>query len=169
MSNKVQQNKFDVPPATFHTIVENTPLVSIDLIVDVDGKILVGERINRPARGTLFVPGGRIRKDETISQAFRRIAQVEIGLDVEITSDADFLGVFEHFYTDSTLDENTSTHYVCLGYTLTCDPLVIDHDSLMTQHRRYEFLTPAELLDNDLVHENTKVYARILGGADDPG
>ena len=167
MSNKSQHDRHDVPPAIFHTVVKHTPLISIDLIVEVDGKVLVGERINRPARGTLFVPGGRIRKDETIFQAFRRIAQVEIGLDVDITSDADFLGVFEHFYTDSTLDEDTSTHYVVLGYTLSCDMEHIDSGRLMTQHRKYTFLTPAELLDNTQVHENTKVYARILGGLDE--
>ena len=43
----------------FLKVVENTPLVSIDLIVqDPQGRILVGYRKNRPAQNTWFVPGG---------------------------------------------------------------------------------------------------------------
>ncbi len=47
----------------FKTIVANTPLISIDLIIqNSQKKILLGKRINRPAQGYWFVPGGRVRK-----------------------------------------------------------------------------------------------------------
>ena len=62
--------KLALDDSVFKTIVKNTPLISIDLIIEnSNSEILLGERVNRPARGCLFVPGGRIRKDETINEA----------------------------------------------------------------------------------------------------
>ena len=54
-------------------VIKHTPLVSIDLIVR-NGKdqILVGLRTNEPAKGFWFVPGGRILKNERITEAFKR-------------------------------------------------------------------------------------------------
>ena len=58
----------------FVDVVRNTPLVSIDLIIsDPMGAILMGWRNNEPAKDTWFVPGGRIRKNERIAEAFERI------------------------------------------------------------------------------------------------
>lgn len=50
---------------TFKTIVDAAPLVSIDLLVrNADNQILVGKRVNRPTQRSLFVPRGRILKNE---------------------------------------------------------------------------------------------------------
>jgi colanic acid biosynthesis protein WcaH len=109
-----------IPEAEFSQIVRNTPLVSIDLVIkDPAGAVLLGLRVNEPARGTYFVPGGIIRKNETISDAFARIVLAETGLDKRL-EDARFLGVYEHFYaTNRFLDPSFSTHYVVLAHELT--------------------------------------------------
>jgi len=74
-------------PEVFECIIKNTPLISIDLIVkNKEGKILLGKRKNRPAKGYYFVPGGRIFKNETIEQAFKNISKHELGLDLDIES-----------------------------------------------------------------------------------
>src|SRR6516165_7240664 len=58
----------------FARIVRLAPLVSIDIIVkDPQGYTLLGLRVNEPAKGKYFVPGGVIRKNETIRDAFARI------------------------------------------------------------------------------------------------
>jgi len=36
----------------WRVIVENVPLVSVDLVVEHDGGILLGERENEPAKGS---------------------------------------------------------------------------------------------------------------------
>ena len=78
---------------TFKTIVDTTPLVSIDLLVrNVDGQILVGKRVNRPAQGFWFVPGGRILKNERLSDAFARLTEAELGIRLDIVS-ACYLGL----------------------------------------------------------------------------
>ena len=46
----------------FKIIIENTPLVSIDLCIVCDSQILLGKRENEPLKGVWFTPGGRIFK-----------------------------------------------------------------------------------------------------------
>ena len=48
--------------ATFKIIIENTPLVSIDLCLICGGQILLGRRNNEPLKGVWFTPGGRVLK-----------------------------------------------------------------------------------------------------------
>ena len=140
----------------FQTIVQNTPLVSIDLIIkNAQDQVLLGRRNNRPAQGYWFVPGGRIRKNETLAQAFKRLTCAE--LDQEFLLDeACFLGVFEHLYADSIFDSETSTHYIALGYQLIVD---FSFDTLpLNQHHQYQWFAINDLLNDANVHENTKAY-----------
>ena len=59
-----------IPIEQFKTVVENTPLISIDFIVEnSEGKYLLGKRTNAPACGYWFTLGGRILKDEPIAEA----------------------------------------------------------------------------------------------------
>lgn len=144
----------------FLDVVRLTPLVAIDLIVrDTSERVLIGHRRNRPARGTWFVPGGRILKDETLDAAFVRITDAELGVAKLARDGARFEGVFEHHYADNFAGEpGVSTHYIVLAYALqlTGDAAVGRPD----QHSDYLWLTPAELLARDDVHENTKAYFR---------
>lgn len=147
----------DLTPSEFHDIVKNTPLVSIDLVVRAKtGKVLLGKRTNEPAKGTLFVPGGRIRKDETIADAFRRLTRVELGREYNIT-DARFLGVFEHFYQTNALNvPGFGTHYVVLAYELSIEAEIAELPK--AQHSEYRWMTELDARDEPLVHENSRAY-----------
>lgn len=71
----------------FATVVRSTPLISIDLIVENErGEFLLGKRTNRPAQGLWFVPGGRVQKDETLSDAFERLTLAELGLQLPMAA-----------------------------------------------------------------------------------
>ncbi len=52
----------------FKIVVENTPLFAIDLVViNSKQQILLGKRVNAPAKDYWFVPrGGRVYKNETL-------------------------------------------------------------------------------------------------------
>ncbi|HEY4295731.1 MAG TPA: NUDIX domain-containing protein, partial [Paraburkholderia sp.] len=120
---------------------------------------LVGQRRNRPARGTWFVPGGRIHKDETLDAAFARIADDELGIANLVRSAARFEGVFEHHYSDNFAAEpDVSTHYIVLAYALSFAGTV--PPGRPEQHSEYLWLAPAALLARADVHENTKAYFR---------
>jgi colanic acid biosynthesis protein WcaH len=148
----------DLP--TFQTVVASTPLVAIDLVVrNSRGDALLGLRVNRPAYGYWFVPGGRIYKNESLDNAFRRISRDELGHPFE-RAHAQLLGVFEHFYDDSVFANagaGPDTHYVVLSYCLE----LADHQTLQPpteQHRQYRWWPPDELRFSPRVHENTRAY-----------
>ena len=139
----------------FSSIIENTPLISIDLIIkDNKGNVLLGKRVNKPALSSWFVPGGRIFKDESIDDAFRRTTKTEIGKTFEI-KDATFKGVYQHFYDDNVFNDKFSTHYIVLGFEL-----IIKEDlSLDTvQHEKYKWFTQNELLESEEVYKYVKDY-----------
>ncbi|SAK71463.1 NUDIX hydrolase [Caballeronia fortuita] len=146
--------------ADFLTVVRLAPLAAIDLIV-TDGKrrILVGHRRNRPAQGTWFVPGGRIRKDESLDAAYRRIVNDELGVASALRSAARFFGVYEHLYDDNFAGaDGIGTHYIVLAYAMTLNgqaPI-----GRFDQHSDYRWLLADELIARDDVHENTKAYFR---------
>ena len=140
----------------FAQIVAHTPLVSIDLIVkNSRGEVLLGKRMNEPAKGYWFVPGGRIYKNETISQAFSRIAESEIGQE-EAIENAKFLGAYEHFYENSFCSEHISTHYVVLAYELNCN--LSAYVLPKAQHNDYKIVPVEVLLHDAKVHPNVKLY-----------
>lgn len=143
--------------ATFSTVIDSAPLVSIDLLVtDEQGRILLGLRNNRPAKGFWFVPGGRIQKNETLSSAFQRLSLNELGVEFSI-NDAKLLGAFTHIYTDSIFDESISTHYVAIAYELRVAPEALRLPK-GEQHNSYQWLNRNDLLNNEFVHEYTKLY-----------
>lgn len=146
-----------LPDETFKSLIQHTPLISIDLIVrNEKGEVLLGKRINAPAKGYWFVPGGRVRKDETLDDAFVRLIREELGIESGITrADTKFLGVYEHFYDDNVFDDEVSTHYVVLAYHF---PLGQKKLFPKMQHEKYQLIGESKLLDNKDVHQFTKNY-----------
>ena len=97
-------------------IVENALLVSIDLCLVSDSKILLGKRNNEPLKGNWFTPGGRIHKNESWQHALRRIGEVEVGLRGILIEDSSLMGVWDHFHINSVFCKDISTHYVNLPH-----------------------------------------------------
>jgi len=138
----------------FKIVIDSTPLISIDILIKKDNKILLGRRANKPAKGFFFSIGGRVKKNETINEAIVRIAKIE--LNIEIKSTPKFIGVFEHFYDDSIYD-NVSTHYVNLAYEY---EVVGPLNPPTEQHNEYKWYAIDELLENEQVHRYVKDYFR---------
>ena len=146
-----------LPDDTFKSIIQHTPLISIDLIVrNEKGEVLLGKRVNAPAKGYWFVPGGRVRKNETLDDAFVRLVREELGIESGVTrADAKFLGVFEHFYNENVFDDDVSTHYVVLAYHFL---LGQKKQFPKMQHQKYQLICESKLLNNEDVHQFTKDY-----------
>jgi colanic acid biosynthesis protein WcaH len=142
----------------FKAVVKNTPLISIDFIVKNDeNKILLGKRVNKPAQNFLFTLGGRVYKNEKLEDAKKRILKDEVGLDLENFNPI-FLGVFEHFYEDSFVNDNISTHYVNLAYEINVSYI---QDLPKAQHNSYSWLSLDELLNSNEVHKYVKDYFNL--------
>lgn len=149
---------------TFRTVVAAAPLLSIDLLVEnVKGEVLLGQRLNRPASGFWFVPGGRVQKNETLDLAFHRLTLLELGRAFE-RSQAQLLGVYEHFYTDCVFGDSEvdpDTHYVVL-----CYHLLLPVDTFLSpppgQHDCYRWWRKDHMQSSVEVHPNSRVYVDAL-------
>ena len=143
----------------FLEIIEATPLVSIDLIIrNPSEKVLLGKRINRPAKGYWFVPGGRIIKNETIVHALKRISLTEMEQDLS-TEAHSLLGVYDHIYEDNFLNvDGINTHYVVLAFSILLQQEIdVNPDE---QHADLQWWEIDKLLKDPTVHHNTKAYFR---------
>jgi colanic acid biosynthesis protein WcaH len=141
----------------FLDVIDVAPLVSVDLIIkNGSEEVLLGKRRNSPAKGSWFVPGGRIRKSERISEAITRISRSELGI-VMRWKEARLLGAFEHLYNDNFLGiDGVDTHYVVLAYEFDledCLPVTLDD-----QHSEMRWWKVEGLLRSPEVHPNTKNY-----------
>ena len=147
-------------PKIFRTIVEHTPLVSIDLCLVCRGEILLGKRNNEPLKGWWFTPGGRIQKNETWQNGLRRIALSELGLPVEDIDRFTLMGVWDHFYLNSVVDQEISTHYLNLPHYAcfeTRPEIVADN-----QHSEFEWFGLKVVVNNEAFHTYMGNYADWL-------
>jgi colanic acid biosynthesis protein WcaH len=144
----------------FKTVIENTPLVSIDLCLVYGGQLFLGKRSNEPLKDEWFTPGGRINKNETWQGALLRIAEVELGLSGIAVEDFSLMGMWDHFYSNSAIDQNTSTHYVNLPHYLEfkSKPQIILDD----QHDTCNWFDLAVVSNNEKFHRYMRNYANWL-------
>lgn len=142
----------------FLQVVKNAPLVAIDLIIrDENGNFLLGLRLNNPAKGEWFVPGGRIMKNEPLDQAFRRISFSEIGFELR-REDGILRGVYEHFYTTNAGDiPSFGTHYVVLAYEFLIKSKELSLPK-HCQHSSWRWENKDSLVQDKTVNEFTKNY-----------
>lgn len=146
-----------IPTEQFKTVIEYAPLISIDLVTMYKDKVLLGRRVNKPAKAYYFTTGGIVRKNESFKEAQKRIVKDELG--IELNSELKFIGVFEHFYSDSIFDD-ISTHYVNHGYLLKLDENI--KNLPQDQHSEYKWFSIEELLDSNEVHKYVKDYFKNL-------
>jgi len=146
----------------FSQAIAQMPLFAIDLVVLNEHKqMLVGKRLNKPAKDYWFVPGGRIVKGESLEEGFKRLTLNELGKSIELKQ-AKLLGLFEHFYEDSVFSDEISTHYINAAHAL-----MIKQDDLKSlptdeQHAGYRWMNLEEIKNNESVHEYTKAYLAFL-------
>ncbi|MDO9313071.1 MAG: VanZ family protein, partial [Burkholderiaceae bacterium] len=108
-----------LPLAQFQQAVAALPLVSVDwVLTNPAGELLVGQRLNAPARGTWFTPGGRVRKGEALAVAQQRVALEELGLPLANSAAwlarARLMGAWDHFFSDAAFSASMPTQYVNL-------------------------------------------------------
>ena len=87
-----------------------TPLLTVDIIILVEGKLVLIQRMNPPYQGQWALPGGFVDVGETVEDAATREAKEETGLDVELKG---LVGVF----SDPNRDPRGHTVTICFTAT----------------------------------------------------
>lgn len=73
-----------IPEKQYKRILELVPICCVDMIIHVGKRFVLLKRLNYPAKGKWWVPGGRVEKGETLEKAVLRKAKEETGLKVKI-------------------------------------------------------------------------------------
>lgn len=140
-----------IPDEEWTTIVEHVPIVSVDLVVECPDGIVLGKRSNEPAKGEWFVPGGRVQKGESLEESVHRVAEEELGVNIEIREK---LGVFEHFYDTS--EVGCEKHYIAHGFSVWTDETTFDSDN------QHDGIAVFEGVPTDL-HPYVQTYLEVAG------
>lgn len=156
-----------LPLAQFQQAVAALPLVSVDwVLTNPAGELLVGQRLNAPARGTWFTPGGRVRKGEALAVAQQRVALEELGLPLAHSAAwlarARLMGAWDHFFSDAAFSANAPTQYVNLPHWVALSEAEVAQLRLPVgeQHGHWQWMP----LDHaaEAVHEYVKPYVAWL-------
>lgn len=139
-----------IPDESFAAFLDTMPQVSVEIVLEHDGSVLLVRRTNDPAKGEWFWPGTRLYKGETFEHAVRRLAREELGIEVTIRSR---VGVYNHFWETANLPNVETTHTVNVVYHVRLandlNELVLDG-----QHDEFRFV---DRIEPDL-HEYVKRY-----------
>ena len=139
--------------------LDSMPIFGIDIIIfSQKFGVLMGRRINNPAKGKFFVPGGRVYKNELITDAFNRILLNETGLTFPFNKTTS-MGLFEHFYNVTYWSTSEcSTHYIIEARLIEVDPENIKTKiDLNEQHSNFEWISLEDIKSND-IHSYSKLY-----------
>jgi len=88
-------------------MVLRTPLLTVDVVIIHQERIVLVRRANPPFKGYYALPGGFVEIGERTEDAARREAREETGLDVELVK---LLGVY------SDVDRDPRGHTVSIAY-----------------------------------------------------
>jgi len=143
----------------WRSCVNSMPIFGIDMIIfSRENGVLMGKRINNPAKDKFFVPGGRVYKNEKMKDAFNRILRSETGLTFPFEKTTS-MGLYEHFYNVtswSTID--CSTHYIIEARLIEVQPekikLKINFD---LQHTNCEWIPLEDYASKD-IHYYSEMY-----------
>lgn len=145
-------------PAEYAGVIRCAPLVCVDLLIrDAEHRVLLGMRRNNPARGFWFTLGGRVRKNERISDAVARVLDAELG--VIKFEPATFVGTFEHFHASNRFDDpGFDTHCIILAFEIVLDAATLDLQPVDDQHSALTWMSLDQLRVDELVHPYIREY-----------
>lgn len=73
-----------IPQELYNRILENVPIACVDIALVFRGSVLLVKRIDAPAKGAWWVPGGRVLKGEMMRDTAERKAVEEVGIQVNV-------------------------------------------------------------------------------------
>lgn len=95
-----------IEDSLYRVMVQSLPIACADVIVKRGKHYLLVRRRDEPLRGSLWVPGGRILKNEPSKVAAERKVLEETGIKVK---DLKFIGYYEDFYDRSAFGVGSHT------------------------------------------------------------
>lgn len=137
-------------PQEFEAIYSTVTRATVEVIVCIDHQVLLLEREEQSWHGQWHIPGGTIFYKETVQAAIHRIAQEELGFDVEV---GNLLGYIEY-----PSEEQERGFGWSIGLAFLCSP--------KEKPNTFQFPKNAQLfqtLPDNLVVEQRTILEKVLG------
>ena len=90
------------------------PRACVDLIIKKSNNVILTLRNIEPHKGKWHLPGGRLKKDESVTAAIQRISHAELGTKVEVSVTR--LAGFMEFIPDGQLPNGVYVHSLSLVF-----------------------------------------------------
>lgn len=90
-------DKFPLTPEEFHEIYAKVPRLTVEVLLTGLEGVYLTKRAIEPCKGQWHLPGGTVYFGESIRDAIARVAQREIGVQVEETVPAGFIEYPSHY------------------------------------------------------------------------
>ena len=138
-----------IPNDQYDYIMKNMPVFCVDWLVRCDSKYLLLKRTQQPLMGRYWHIGGRLRIDETVEQAARRLQNRELGRYCGLGV---LLG-FSNYFFEKTEDAR-ATHTPAITYLVDVDeefvPTLDDTESdyIWTESLPIDLLTQSQFVNN---------------------
>lgn len=141
-----------IPDELYKEILKVIPFVCVDIVIKNGDTFLLAKRLNKPAQGQWFFPGGRVIKNEELEAAAHRKLKQETGLSGVIEK---VLGVDSTMFSDGPYGD--SIHSVNVVFLVT--PTDPDTIILNNQNGAYQWYTHID----DSWHPYVKKFLELAG------
>ena len=126
--------------------------VSVAIIINNEGKILVGKRPkDKPLSGQWEFPGGKVETGESYEEALKRELYEEIFVDESSYKIKELLGKFKSHHSDTIFNLYV---YICVAND---SFLILEHPV----HEEIKFVELNEIEDLNLIESNHKILKKL--------
>ena len=138
-----------IPDDQYNYILKNMPVFCVDWLIRCGDKYLLLKRTQQPLKGQYWHIGGRLRIDETISQAAERLQTRELGRYFGV---GELLG-FSNYMFDK-VEDARATHTPAITYLVDVDeefvPILDDTESeyVWTDRLPIDLLSQSQFVNN---------------------
>ena len=84
-----------IPEKLYKIFIKNMPIFCIDFLYECEDEYLLLKRVQEPLKGQFWLPGGRLRLNETIEDCVSRIQEREIG---RFIKEYEIIGFSNYFF-----------------------------------------------------------------------
>jgi colanic acid biosynthesis protein WcaH len=136
------KNQFFIEPKLYRLILKSMPIICVDLVIYKGKEFLLNRRINYPAKNEWWLIGGRILKDEKVSQTIKRKVMEEAK--VKGLKNIEFLGFAETFFKKNMFGDKSHTiNLVFKAETLSKNTVSIGADGKLRWFKKINKNWPA--------------------------
>jgi nucleoside-diphosphate-sugar epimerase/ADP-ribose pyrophosphatase YjhB (NUDIX family) len=108
-----------IPSSDYKIILDNIPIVCVDLVIVRNNKVFLIKRKNNPAKEIYWLQGGRLNKNEDFEQCGIRKAAQELKIPENSIKIVKYLGTFSTSFNTSS--QESTTHTVNITYQAVLD------------------------------------------------